>query len=106
LAAIRTSPSTRACARSSTIAPGYGGSDPLPGRTVAAAAADTSAIADALGVDRFAVEGGSGGGPHAFACGALPGERVMKAASSSAPPLPDDPDLDWPALRRRRLRSV
>jgi len=75
--------------------PGYGGSDPLPGRTVAAAAADTLAIADALGVDRFAVEGGSGGGPHAFACGALLGERVTKAAVVVGAAPSDDADLDW-----------
>src|SRR3954467_7521237 len=41
--------------------PGYGGSAPLPDRTVASAAADAAAVADALGVDRFAVMGHSGG---------------------------------------------
>jgi pimeloyl-ACP methyl ester carboxylesterase len=75
--------------------PGYGGSDALPRRTVATAAADTSAIADALGIDRFAVEGGSGGGPHALACGALLGERVTKVAVVVGAAPSDDPDLDW-----------
>jgi pimeloyl-ACP methyl ester carboxylesterase len=75
--------------------PGYGGSDALPGRSVATAAADTSAIVDALGVDRFAVEGGSGGGPHALACGALLGERVTKVAVVVGAAPSDDPDLDW-----------
>ena len=51
--------------------PGYGGSTPHPGRDVASAAGDVAAIADALGVDRFAVLGHSGGGPHALACAAL-----------------------------------
>ena len=46
--------------------PGYGGSPPRPGRTMADTAADVAAIADALGVDRFAVWGTSGGGPHAW----------------------------------------
>ena len=61
--------------------PGYGGSDPHPGRTVADAAADVGAIADALGIDRFATWGISGGAPHALACAALLGERVVAAAS-------------------------
>ena len=59
--------------------PGYGGSTPRPGRDVASAAGDASAVADALGIDRFAVMGHSGGGSHALACAALLGERVMGA---------------------------
>jgi pimeloyl-ACP methyl ester carboxylesterase len=46
---------------------------------VASAAGDASAVADALGIDRFAVMGHSGGGSHALACAALLGERVMGA---------------------------
>ncbi|MFC9560445.1 alpha/beta fold hydrolase [Agromyces sp. NPDC056965] len=61
--------------------PSYGGSTPRPGRDVAAAAADVAAIADALGVERFAVMGASGGGPHALACAALLPERVTGAVS-------------------------
>ncbi len=60
--------------------PGYGGSDPQPGRSVASAIDDVAAIADALGVERFAVLGLSGGGPHALACAALLGDRVAAAA--------------------------
>ncbi|HEX5241384.1 MAG TPA: alpha/beta hydrolase, partial [Candidatus Limnocylindrales bacterium] len=56
--------------------PSYGGSTPLPGRDVASAASDVGAIADALGLERFAVMGASGGGPHALACAALLGDRV------------------------------
>jgi pimeloyl-ACP methyl ester carboxylesterase len=37
--------------------PGYGGSSPHDGRTVASAAADVAAVADALGIGRFAVPG-------------------------------------------------
>ncbi|HEY0933655.1 MAG TPA: alpha/beta hydrolase [Trebonia sp.] len=75
--------------------PGYGGSDPHSGRTVASAAADVSAIADALGIGRFAVLGHSGGGPHALACAALLPERVIAAVSISAPAPFHADGLDW-----------
>lgn len=51
--------------------PGYGGSTPHPGRTVASVAEDTREVAKALGVDRLVTWGISGGGPHALACAAL-----------------------------------
>lgn len=60
---------------------GYGSSTRHPGRRVADAASDVAAIADALGLERFAVTGGSGGGPHALACGALLPNRVTRCAS-------------------------
>ncbi len=40
--------------------PGYGGSDRLAGRRVADCVGDVLAIADSLGLERFAVGGGSG----------------------------------------------
>lgn len=71
--------------------PGYGSSTPLPGRRVGHAAHDVSAVADALGVERFLVIGGSGGGPHALACAAGLGDRVTAcAAVASAAPLTRD----------------
>lgn len=60
--------------------PGYGRSDRQSGRVVADAAADVAAIADALGIESFAVTGASGGGPHALACAALLPDRVIRAA--------------------------
>ena len=60
--------------------PGYGGSDRNKGRPVAACAGDVAAIADALGIGRFSVAGGSGGGPHALAVAALLGDRIARAA--------------------------
>jgi pimeloyl-ACP methyl ester carboxylesterase len=75
--------------------PGYGGSGPHDGRTVASAAADVAAIADALGIARFAVLGHSGGGPHALACAALLPERVLAAVSVSALAPFDADGLDW-----------
>ena len=75
--------------------PGYGGSDPHPGRTVADAARDVAAIADALGIERFAVEGGSGGGPHTLACAALLPERVVAAACLAGVATYPAEGLDW-----------
>jgi pimeloyl-ACP methyl ester carboxylesterase len=57
--------------------PGYGGSTPQPGRTVADCAADVRSIAEALGIERLAVWGASGGGPHALACAALLPDLVV-----------------------------
>jgi pimeloyl-ACP methyl ester carboxylesterase len=56
--------------------PGYGTSSPLPGRDAASAAGDVRQIMDALGVDRFAAMGYSGGGPHALACAVFLPDRV------------------------------
>jgi pimeloyl-ACP methyl ester carboxylesterase len=71
--------------------PGYGESARDAGRTVASAAADAAAIADALGFDRFGTWGASGGGPHALACAALLHGRVVACATiaSLAPPVGD-----------------
>jgi pimeloyl-ACP methyl ester carboxylesterase len=75
--------------------PGYGGSSPHEGRSVASAAADVAAVADALGLGRFAVLGHSGGGPHALACAALLPGRVGAVVSGSAPAPFDAAGLDW-----------
>jgi pimeloyl-ACP methyl ester carboxylesterase len=75
--------------------PGYGGSGPHPGRTVAAAARDVETLADALGLDRFTVLGVSGGGPHALACAALMPERVARVAVLVGGGPSDDPDFDF-----------
>jgi pimeloyl-ACP methyl ester carboxylesterase len=61
--------------------PGYGDSTRDEGRSVAHCAADVGAIADALGADAFYTYGGSGGGPHTLACGALLPDRVKAVAS-------------------------
>jgi pimeloyl-ACP methyl ester carboxylesterase len=68
--------------------PGYGESTAFPGRQVSHAAHDVGAVADALGFERFLVVGSSGGGPHALACAAELGDRVLGcAAVASAAPL-------------------
>jgi pimeloyl-ACP methyl ester carboxylesterase len=61
--------------------PGYGGSTALPGRSVADCAADMRAICEALGIERAATWGISGGGPHALACAALAGDLLVAVAS-------------------------
>jgi pimeloyl-ACP methyl ester carboxylesterase len=58
---------------------GYGQSTRRPGRTVADEAHDVTALADALGFERFGVTGASGGGPHSLACAALLSDRVVRA---------------------------
>ena len=61
--------------------PGYGGSSPQPGRTVADCAGDVRAICAELGIDRLAMWGISGGGPHVLACAALLPDLVTAVAS-------------------------
>ena len=65
--------------------PGYGGSDPQPGRRVADCAADVRAICAELGIGRLAMWGISGGGPHVLACAALLPDLVAAAASLASP---------------------
>jgi pimeloyl-ACP methyl ester carboxylesterase len=77
--------------------PGYGRSDPAPGRTVASAAEDVRMLADHLGLGRFAVFGVSGGGPHALACAALISARVTRAGVMVGAAPSDDPEFDFTA---------
>jgi pimeloyl-ACP methyl ester carboxylesterase len=68
--------------------PGFGLSDPCPGRRIADFPADVEHLADHLGLGRFAMVGVSAGGPYAIACArALPGRAVATAAVSSLSPL-------------------
>ncbi|WP_259408001.1 alpha/beta fold hydrolase [Streptomyces akebiae] len=75
--------------------PGYGGSDRRPGRRVVDAVEDVTVVADALGLDRFAVVGRSGGAPHALACAALLPHRVTRAAALVTLAPQDAVGLDW-----------
>jgi pimeloyl-ACP methyl ester carboxylesterase len=74
--------------------PGYGGSDRHPGRSVVDCVGDVAVIADALGIDRFAITGGSGGGPHSLAVARGLPERVTRAAAVVSP-APYEVDVDW-----------
>jgi pimeloyl-ACP methyl ester carboxylesterase len=75
--------------------PGYGGSTVRSGRDIASAAADAARVADAAGVERFAVMGHSGGGPHALACAALLPDRVLGVVSGAGLAPYDAVGLDW-----------
>lgn len=67
--------------------PGFGLSTPAPGRRLLDWPADIAALANTLGLDRFAVVGASQGGPYALACASAPPERmaVVGLISSLAP---------------------
>lgn len=57
--------------------PGYGGSDRHRGRQVVDVVRDVEALADSMGIERFAATGGSGGGPHVLALAARLPDRVV-----------------------------
>lgn len=77
--------------------PGYGASHRQPGRRVVDCAQDVAAIADALGLGRFAVSGFCGGGPHALAVAARLDGRVTAAECQrgSTPFEAGAEGLDW-----------
>lgn len=75
--------------------PGYGRSSRDRGRKVVDCVGDVAAIADHLGIERFVVSGGSGGGPHALAVGARLPERVIVAGCDVGAAPYDASDLDW-----------
>ena len=58
--------------------PGYGRSTRNAGRRVVDVVPDVVALVDHLGLDEFAVVGGSGGGPHALAVAASLPDRVTR----------------------------
>ncbi|MCD1569915.1 alpha/beta fold hydrolase [Agromyces mediolanus] len=75
--------------------PGFGGSTPHPGRTVASAARDALAVLGAAGVTRAIAAGYSGGGPHALALAALAPELVGAVVAVASPaPFEGDTGVD------------
>ncbi len=74
--------------------PGMGGSDFQPGRRLTDWPADVAALADALGLGRFAVLGNSGGGPYVAACAARIPDRLGAAVIVSG-----GWRMDWPEAR-------
>jgi pimeloyl-ACP methyl ester carboxylesterase len=86
--------------------PGYGVTDPKPGRRLIDWPADVAAMADALALGGFAVCGWSGGGPYALACAHRLPERVTAVALfSSVAELVQPGAMDgWPSRRRIMTR--
>jgi pimeloyl-ACP methyl ester carboxylesterase len=74
---------------------GYGSSTPNRGRVVADIANDIVDVTDALGVERFASVGGSGGAPHSLALGALVAERCVAVAAIACPTPWGADGIDW-----------
>ncbi len=73
--------------------PGFGRSDPQPGRRVTDWPADVVELLDSLGIDRFATLSLSGGAAYALACAhALPDRVRTVGILGGAPP----PDVPWP----------
>jgi pimeloyl-ACP methyl ester carboxylesterase len=75
--------------------PGYGGSSPQPGRSMADCARDVRVICAALGIDSLPMWGVSGGGPHVLACAALLPDLVPAVASLASIAPYDAEGLNW-----------
>ena len=80
--------------------PGYGGSSAQLGRATADWAGDVTALADHLGVERFAVLGLSSGGPYTVACASLLGDRITAAIIAAG-----NTDMSWPGAADGYLQS-
>jgi pimeloyl-ACP methyl ester carboxylesterase len=82
--------------------PGCGLSDFVPGRTLLDWPTDLAAVADALGIGRFAVVGFSGGGPYVAASAfGLPGRVAAAASVAGAGPVDVPGALAGVGLYRR-----
>jgi pimeloyl-ACP methyl ester carboxylesterase len=86
--------------------PGYGLSTFQPGRRLVDWPRDVGELADHLGIDRFAVMGISGGGPHAAVCAALGGDRVTAAAIVSGVGPLADPEAAEGMMRSNRILTA
>ena len=88
--------------------PGFGLSSPQPGRRITDWPADVRALATHLGMSRFAVLGGSGGGPYALACAKGLPREMMSAVGvmAGAPPWEPGPGEVLPTRVGRRYMSL
>ena len=79
------------------VRPGYGSSTAISDRSVNTVSQINLDIADALGIENFAIFGGSGGGPHALASGHLAGSRCIAQLIIAGIAPFDDPNFDFAA---------
>ena len=95
---------------------GYGSSTANPDRSVNSLSKINLEVADALGIEKFAMYGNSGGGPHALAAGHLSGSRCLaQLVISSLAPVDDanydfldgmsDENREWWSLLRNDMGS-
>jgi pimeloyl-ACP methyl ester carboxylesterase len=84
--------------------PGYGGTDPVAAPTAAAVAPDVKALADHLGLDRYALAGWSGGGRFALEVAAADAGRVTSVSLLCTPA--SDDDVPWVDESVRSLIDV
>jgi pimeloyl-ACP methyl ester carboxylesterase len=88
--------------------PGFGRSDLQPGRTTLDWPGDVGALADQLGLDRYAVVGVSAGGRYALACGAAIASPRVASVGVVAGMLPTEwyPDDELIALAARDVHAA
>ena len=79
------------------VRPGYGSSTVISDRSVNTISQINLDIADALGIENFAIFGTSGGGPHALASGHLAGNRCIAQLIVAGIAPFDDPNFDFRA---------
>src|SRR4051794_36511529 len=85
--------------------PGFGLSDPQPGRRVLDWPDDVRELVDDLGIERFAVLSLSGGAAYALACASVLGQRVRAVGVLGGAPPPDVP-WPWPQWVPDRLKTA
>jgi len=85
--------------------PGFGLSDPQPGRRVMDWPADVGELLAHLGIDEFTVLSLSGGAAYALACAHEFGDRVRAVGVLGGAPPPDVP-WPWPRWVPERVRAA
>src|ERR671917_2435372 len=85
--------------------PGFGRSDPQPGRRVTDWPGEVPQLLDSLGSDRFAALSLSGGAAYALACAHAMPDRVTTVGILGGAPPPDVP-WPWPAWLPTSVRAA
>ena len=93
------------------VRPGYGSSTAISDRSLNTVSQINLDIADDLGIENFAIIGGSGGGPHALTSGHLAGNRCIAQLIIAGIAPMDDPNFDFTAgmseeIREKRLLAL